>query len=67
MADWRDLDLKTGDVLVVHACALLAPFDRKKIADDLKREGVGNTVLVIQAEPRFEVLRAKAETEKMVG
>jgi len=58
MPDWRELNLQPGDVLVVHTGAELLPDDRKKIAADLKKDGVENTVLILQAEPRFEVLRA---------
>lgn len=51
-------ELNPGDVLVVNTGAELTPADRNKIAAAIKAAGVTNTVLVMQAEPTFEVIRA---------
>lgn len=50
-------ELSAGDILVVHASGVLSPFDRKRIAEELKAQGVENTVMVMQAEPRYEVIK----------
>lgn len=52
------LGLQSGDILIANATADLAPADRIRIAADIKAAGVTNTVLVMQAEPTFEVIRA---------
>lgn len=56
--NFAELNLKPGDILIAHCGGILTPQDRKLIAADIKAAGVDNTVLVMQAEPVFEVMRA---------